>query len=666
MNPGHENARVQPGASFETARDGTRDVHVTTPPRSRTDGGCDMSAIASATVRAPLPLPAENIIPADSARDSRDSRDTAKNEASGCPSPPGQTRDNRDKPRFELVEEWGGPMPPGVYWIGPAKGNQLGDLARPLWVCDPLKIEAATRDDQDGEWGRLLLFKDMDGKSKSWAMPQRFLSAGGEELRSELLAAGLRIAPSAKARAALANYLFREHPKVRARCVSRTGWHGDSFVLPRETLGPAKAERFIFQSPSLAGVALGQAGTLEGWREHVCAPCAGNSRLVLPVSTGFAALCLGLLGLEGGGLHLRGSSSTGKTTALQVAASLFGPPGFMGTWRHTDNALEGVAALHSDLLLPLDELSQLDPRHAGQVAYLLANGQGKGRAHRDGSPRPVTTWRTLFLSAGEVGLADLVTEGGGKVRAGQQVRVLDIAADAGAGLGLFEQLPPGVTAGQFSDALKCGCATNYGHAMPAFLRKLVADPAKARTALRTMADKLAAALTPPDATGQVRRAAARFALIGSAGELATLWGLTGWATGEAERAARTCFQAWMDGRGTTGAAEPAAMLAQVRAFLEQHGESRFTPWDADAHAPRTVNRCGFRRPTDGGPEFYVERESFRTEICKGFDPAAVARVLADHGALMKEGGNCTRKERLPDGRHLRVYRIGPAIWEATP
>ncbi|EQD50077.1 protein containing DUF927, partial [mine drainage metagenome] len=140
-----------------------------------------------------------------------------------------------------------------------------------------------------------------------------------------------------------------------------------------------------------------------------------------------------------------------------MAASAFGGAAYMGTWRQTDNGLEGTAALHSDLLLILDELSQLDPRHAGQVAYLLANGQGKGRAHRDGSPRAITTWRTLFLSAGEVGLADLVNESGGKVRAGQQVRVLDVAADAGAGLGLFERLPAGVTAGQFSDALKHAC-----------------------------------------------------------------------------------------------------------------------------------------------------------------------------------------------------------------
>lgn len=600
-----------------------------------------------------------------STRDSRDSRDTAPANGFNVPDAPGQTRDSRDKsgPRFELIESWQGKTAPGLYWIGPAKGEQLGELAPPLWVCDPLRIEAATRDDQGGEWGRLLVFRDQDGKRKTWAMPMRLLAAGGEELRGELLAAGLRIAPTAAARAALANYIGREHPKDRARCVARTGWHGDAFVLPRETLGDSAAERIIFQSATLDGVALAQAGTLEGWIAEVCAPCAGNSRLVLAVAAGFAAPCLGLLGAEGGGIHFRGGSSTGKTTALQAAGSMFGGPAYLRTWRATDNGLEGVAAIHSDLLLVLDEIGQLDPRHAGQVAYLLANGQGKGRAHRDGTPRAIATWRTLFLSAGEVGLADLVNESGGKVRGGQEVRVLDIPAYAGAGLGLFERLPAGVSAGQFSDRLKVQSATHYGHALPAFLRKLVAEPAKARTLLRRLSDALATELAG-DAGGQVRRVAARFALIGAAGELATAWSLTAWPQGEAESATRACFAAWLAARGTAGPSEPAAMLAQVRAFLEAHGESRFTPWVADEHAPRTINRAGYRRATEAGPEYFIERESFRSEICKGFDAQAVGRVLAERGALILDSdGSHTRKERLPDGRQTRIYRVTSQLWE---
>jgi putative DNA primase/helicase len=607
--------------------------------------------------------------PAETHRDNRDNRDTAPDKASDCPGSDPDDRDNRDKtaprPHFLLLEAGRDSLAAGVYWhdVARDKDGEVTGQAAPVWICSPLRVAALTRDTQGSEWGRLLVFPDRDGRVHRWTMPMRMLAGSGEELRSELLAEGLTITSSGRDRQRLVDYIGRGRPDVTARCVTRTGWHGDVFTLPRETFGDTDAEPVLFQSSTLDGVALGQGGTLDGWRDHVAACCAGNARLVLAICAGFAGPCLGMLGMDGGGFHLRGASSTGKSTALSVAASLFGSPAYLRTWRHTDNGLEGVAALHSDLLLILDEIGQLDPKHAGQVAYLLANGQGKGRSHRDGSPRAITTWRLLFLSAGEIGLGDLVTQSGGKVRAGQEVRVIDLPADAGAGLGLFDAVPDGLAAGAFADALKTSAAKHYGHALPAFLRALVADPARAREVLRQLRDDIAGELVDSDAAGQVRRVAERFALVAAAGELATAYRLTGWQTGEAQHAAKACFSAWLASRGTAGAAEPAAMLDQVRAFLSANGEARFTEWNADAKAPRTINRAGFRKDDTGGPTYYIEREAFRREVCAGFDAAAVVRVLVDAGALLPGSGNeTTRKERLPDGRSVRVYVVLPALW----
>jgi len=77
-------------------------------------------------------------------------------------------------------------------------------------------------------------------------------------------------------------------------------------------------------------------------------------------------------------------------------------------WRATANGLEGLAALHNDGLLILDELTQIDPTEAGEAAYLLANGQGKNRASRNGSARQAPRWRLLFMSAGEESLSALM------------------------------------------------------------------------------------------------------------------------------------------------------------------------------------------------------------------------------------------------------------------
>ncbi|WP_242441293.1 DUF927 domain-containing protein [Stenotrophomonas maltophilia] len=153
-------------------------------------------------------------------------------------------------------------------------------------------------------------------------------------------------------------------------------------------------------------------GSLDDWRRDVARRCQDNSRLVLAVSAMFAGPLLHFTGATGGGFHLVGGSSSGKSTALRVAASVVGPPEYAREWRSTANGLEGVAVLHNDATLILDELAQIDPKQAGDAAYLLANGKGKSRANRAGEARAAARWRVLILSAGEVGLAQHMAEVG--------------------------------------------------------------------------------------------------------------------------------------------------------------------------------------------------------------------------------------------------------------
>ena len=80
----------------------------------------------------------------------------------------------------------------------------------------------------------------------------------------------------------------------------------------------------------------------------------------------------------------------------------------------TSNAVEGVAALHSDTLLALDEIGQADARDIGAMAYMLANGQGKSRMDHSASLRPSLRFRTLFLSSGEQGIGDKSAEAGAR------------------------------------------------------------------------------------------------------------------------------------------------------------------------------------------------------------------------------------------------------------
>jgi putative DNA primase/helicase len=166
--------------------------------------------------------------------------------------------------------------------------------------------------------------------------------------------------------------------------------------------------------------------------------CIGNSRLILGVSIALAGPVLALLKVESGGVNLVGDSSEGKTTVLHVARSTWGLA--HQTWRNTANGLEGTAAALNDIFIALDELGMVDARDLGAMIYMLANGVSKARMTSGGGLREQVSWRALFLSTGEVTVAQKMATAAIKVMAGQEVRILDIEANAKAGLGVFENL----------------------------------------------------------------------------------------------------------------------------------------------------------------------------------------------------------------------------------
>ena len=555
----------------------------------------------------------------------------------------------------------------GVFATDPTGGKD------DVFVCSRLEVTACTRNADGEEWGRLLEWQDHDGLVHAWAMPMSILSGDENELRARLLSGGLEVSPNRKARELLTIYIQAAKPEVKTRCVSRVGWHGDSFVLPDVTIGPHEGERVLFQSAYGSEHSYRVAGSLDDWRAQVGRLCSGNSRLLFAVSCAFAGPLLDLTRIESGGFHLRGPSSIGKTTLLMVAGSCWGGGGhggFTQTWRATANGLEAVAELHNHSLLCLDELGQVDPKEAGEVAYLLANGMGKSRMTRTIQLRKTLSWNVLFLSSGEISLADHVRLGGGRSRAGQEVRLVDIEADVGAGMGVFENLHGGKSADEFARCLVSLSKSLYGTPAREFLQFLAKRRSEVCGAIQSFGRGFQNQHVPAGSAGEVSRAANRFALVAAAGELATEAGITGWKEGEAEGAASVCFESWLNRRGSTGVGDVEAAIQQVRAFLEAHGASRFQSLETKhdrSGSPvqeRVINRVGFKSgDADGKTEFLVLPQAFRAEVCRGFDHRMVSKALAVRGYLNLEsaGEKHSVRRNLPKLGRTRVYAIRASI-----
>jgi putative DNA primase/helicase len=564
-------------------------------------------------------------------------------------------KNNSSAPKFAVNDK-------GVFYFDDGEED-----VNSLWVCSKLEIKALVRDKSSENWGRLLEFYDADKKLHRWSMPMEMLKGGGEELRSELLRLGLNISPHAKARNLLTRYIMDSTPETRARCIWRTGWYEKSFVFPDKTIGEI-SEQVLYQSETIVAD-YKESGTLQEWQDYVSKLCVGNSRLVLSVSIGFAAILLHLVGHESGGIHFVGESSTGKTTALRVAASVYGGADYLNRWRATTNGLEALAAIRSDTLLILDELSQVDPREAGEIAYMLANGSGKSRANRNGNTRMRHEWRLLFLSAGEIGLAQHLASAGKRIKAGQEVRLVDIPADAGAKMGIFENLHGYESGALFSKVLMENTQKYYGTGVIRFLETIAVPTQWEENTqfLKSLIKSFLEKYLPKDSSGQVSRVCERFALIAAAGELASLYGVTGWRANEAEESAARCFKDWLEQRGTNGNHERSVIIAQFKKFFEIHGESRFTEFNNEKDslsALRTSNRAGFKRKVAGYYEYYLFSEIYRSEIFSDFDSRAAAKILAEEGLIEPENDkNLANRVYLPGLGQTRCYKVLMRNWE---
>jgi putative DNA primase/helicase len=538
-----------------------------------------------------------------------------------------------------------------------------------VWISAAFEVLGECRDPHGRGWGKQLRFRDPDGRVHLRHVANAALQGDPAKLCADLADGGLKINRSRQKE--LAEYLSGVSVKARAIVVNRTGWHkvdGECvFALPTETIGARDDLRVVLDTAAAGPYEV--RGSLDEWKAGVGALTAGHALPVFMVSSALAGPLAYLVGAEGGGVHVFGPSSIGKSAMLSAAASVWGrgsSPGYVRSWRATANGLEGAAASATDTAIVLDELGVGDARDVAAAVYALANGVGKARSARDGSLREPKSWRVSVLSSGEFPLETKLKEDRGrKARAGQLVRLLDISADRGFGFGAFDHAGGFNDAGKLADAIKSAAVAAHGTAGPEFVRRVLASGAElvADTGKKFI-QKFIDCVVQQGASEQISRAAKKFALIALAGELAIQLGVTPWARGEARRAAIGAFNSWLAKRGGTTAHEETQAIEQVRLIIEQHGEARFEPLaGASTAAPAVRNRLGWRRGGGVNGEWLVLPQSWKDEVCAGLDPVFVARTLDKHKMLKRQNQKDLTCVVNVDGQSIRVYVLTADILE---
>jgi uncharacterized protein (DUF927 family) len=552
------------------------------------------------------------------------------------------------------------------------------------WITQLFEVSGQLRDLTSAGWGKVIRFRNSDGATKEIVIGSAALHTDPNQAIGLLADQDMDIKGTLAARRALVEYLVSVKVTGRVTTAQCTGWieigGKRAFVLPGEAIGAAVGA--VMLARGMEGP-YERRGTLADWQNGVGALARDHRLVRVSIAVGLTGPLLDLGGFESGILHLHGRSSEGKTTCVRSAASVWGSGadgGYMRSWRATANGLEGNLAGACDTLLPLDEVGQAEGREIGQSLYMATSGVGKQRMRRDASLRPSHKWRVPILSSGEVPIESRLNEDPrrGRAHAGHLVRAIDISARQGA-CGAFDRASPDFDPVAFANDLKRAASTHYGTAGPAFVRQLIEHSVTARNVRERVADFVATALAgTKDYHGQAARAAERFGLVATAGELAIEFGIVPWVENSLVADAMALFKAWLAERGGATPYEVRQIVAQVRHFIEANGEARFD--DADPpkkklshtgseieqeHRP-VINRAGWRKGSGESRRWYVLPEVWRREICAGFNPTEAARVLSEFGALEQanDGKFAQSLRVLPGMKTQRLYVLTPAIFES--
>ena len=243
-------------------------------------------------------------------------------------------------------------------------------------------------------------------------------------------------------------------------------------------------------------------GTPEKYIEAI-RDIAGYWRMRYAMYDAIASLILRILGISPHTGMIIYPSSQGKTTILQLIASMYGNPDEYGNGLlySGDGSITGInALLHMFMDLPvlLDEGTNTSDRVGKGITYLAGNGAAPIRGKQDQSLREHQNHMSnVYFSAEQSMMPAGINDGG-------NTRMLPF---------YIRFIPEGQ--GEMVEKAKLGMTQNYGHIIVPFLGKIFAN----RVGLRAYFEEAKARIAKKATNDLFRRQAATFAVAQLAGFL---------------------------------------------------------------------------------------------------------------------------------------------------
>jgi hypothetical protein len=417
-----------------------------------------------------------------------------------------------------------------LYFMGKICRMEIdeGETVKPVDVATAVWPVATYHSPEDDERGVVYKYITHDGKGRIGFMPAGAFASGTAAAKACEAAANLGVQIGFQRAKEFCESLHAFTVGTMRDCYHLTrkpGWHDGcrAYVNGEYTHGPGKWSADP-NSSAISGRST-RSGSVDGWKkiigEHVT---THGLRAVLGVS--LAGPLVEVLGADSFGVHVYAKTSCGKTTASDVAASVWGHKRRMRqSWNATINAIEGAAEQANSGCLILDELGQFrgGGHQLGNLIYDLMSQQGRLRMTSGGDQKARRTWASTVLSNGEISLEALI---GDELKGGQMVRLIDCP------------IAPGdlTRDGAHADAIKmslwghAGARGHYGEVSDRWVYYLTQRPVDALQATRLwVRERLAALETGKPEDGRILNS---LAIVGVALIEGVLAGILPWGEGE--------------------------------------------------------------------------------------------------------------------------------------